>query len=171
VTGGYYQPVRALADVDKSVRAAFALERITCNLAGAPIDVATDFASRYKANRNPAIARMLLSTDGATAHDPPFVVQAGKTATLILRFSGDSVETYPVYDPVAYTLHDQTETLRASWFTTGGVLAAEHTGVVAAGETRVDWTAPDSAGTAHMWAVLRDDRGGSDYEAFDITVE
>jgi hypothetical protein len=174
VTGGYYQPVRALVEdpaMAHHALEAFALERISCNLANAPADIAADFAKRYHANHNPSIARVLVSTDGVTANDLPATIAAGSTVTIIARWAGDSVESYPVYDPVTHALVDHTETLRASWFADAGELAHEATGQIVDGETRDDLTAPGTSGTVHLWIVLRDDRGGADFRAVDLEIQ
>jgi hypothetical protein len=174
VTGGYYQPVRTLLQIQPGdYIAGFARTRITCNLADAPIDVATEFRQRYHANTNPVIGRVLISLDGATSVDVPADVPAGATVTLLVRWTAASAETFPVFDPATRTLVDHREALRVSWFATDGEFDHDHTG---AGEddpatvTDNGWTAPVDPGVVHLWVVLRDSRGGTDYQAFDLTV-
>jgi hypothetical protein len=177
VTGGYYQPVRAIVKdplgSGQTYVAAVALSRITCNLANAPVDVVVDFRNRYHANVNPDIERVLVSTDGATAHDLPATVAPGAQATFRVRWSPGAAETYPVFDVASRTLVDHRETMRVSWFSNAGELEHERTGRLEdETETFTDdvWTAPETPGTYHMWVVLRDSRGGADFRSFDVTV-
>ena len=53
------------------------------------------------------------------------------------------------------------------------VSSDERTGVAAedeARESRNDWTPPRAPGDVHVWAVLRDDRGGVGYRALTLRV-
>jgi hypothetical protein len=174
-TGGYFQPVRALLqDTPGHYIAAFALPRITCNLADAPVDVAVDFRTRYVANTNPTIARVLLSTDGSTSVDADRAqVHAGAEVTLLVRWTAASAETYPVFDRVSRVLVDHREALRVSWFATAGALVHDHTGAAEddpAEVTQNPWTAPTDPGVVHLWVVLRDSRGGTDVRGFEVDV-
>ena len=177
VTGGYYQPVRAIlkdpAGDGQTFVAGVALSRITCNLANAPVDVVVDFRNRYHANANPDIARLLVSTDGVTSHDLPATVAPGAQATFRVRWDASAVETYPVFDVASRTLVDHREAMRVSWFASAGELEHERTGRLEDDpETFADdvWTAPLTPGIVHMWVVLRDSRGGADFRSFDVTV-
>ena len=70
----------------------------------------------------------------------------------------------------------QRESLRLSWFATGGRLPARRTG---RSETDTDtdrspqniWTAPPTPGLVHLWLVLRDSRGGVDFAEAQIDVQ
>jgi hypothetical protein len=179
VTGGYYQPL--LADLaggnpDGSDLLGVALERITCDLANAPIDVARDFATQYQPNQNPSIAAVLGAPDGATLQPVEAMapIPAGAHATFEVQFADGSAETFPVYDPTARALTDQREALRVSWFAAGGAFDHDHTGR-GADETDLftddGWTAPSSPGAIPAWVVLRDSRGGVDFRAFTIVVQ
>ena len=176
VTGGYYQPVRAIVKdprSDDAYVASVALSRVTCNLAGAPIDVVIDFGNRYHANVNPDIERVLVSDDGATAHDLPATVAPGAQVFFRVRWAANAAETYPVFDVATRTLVDHREAMRVSWFANAGEFEHERTG---RGDDETDsftdnaWTAPATPGTVHMWVVLRDSRGGLDFKSFDVTV-
>lgn len=126
-TGGYYQPIRAGADDVGFVR-------ITCNLAGATPEQATEYRARTRPNANPVIAGARL--DGDAVHvdfSPP--------------------ETYVYFDPIAHALVDRDEVYRISWFATAGRFAAAHTGT---GDNT--WTGGGAGDT--VWIVVRDDRGG-----------
>jgi hypothetical protein len=176
VTGGFYQPVRALLknDATGTYASSIALPRITCNLPDATIDVADQFRARYHANTNPVIGRVLISLDGVTSVDLPATVPVGAAVTFLVRWTPESAETYPVFDRKSRALVDHREALRVSWFATAGAFDHDRTG---AGEDDLatvspnGWTAPATAGVVHLWAVLRDSRGGTDFASFDVTVQ
>lgn len=177
VSGGYYQPTRALAKLDGTQVPAIGLTRITCDLANAPLDVVQDFRARYHANTNPELVYVLAQrptdadaaplADGATL--PAHAVIALRT-----RWTPASAETYPVFDPKSRALVDHREAIRVSWFASDGELAAERTGrteddlEVTADNT---WTTPDAPGPAHLWIVVRDSRGGVAFASFDVTIQ
>jgi hypothetical protein len=177
VTGGYYQPLRAdLKDPlggPPPYIVAFALERISCDLPNVPVDIAQQFRMEYTPNQNPT----LLVVEAAWAPNmvtvsPAAGIPAGTAVHLRARWSADSAESYPVFDPVSRTLVMQRESLRVSWFTTAGAFDHDVTG---RGETETEtWadnvlTTPATPGkTMHLWAVLRDARGGIDFQAYDV---
>ena len=156
-TGGYYQPVRA--GVDSAVT--FGAERLHCNLAGASLEVAQDYAARYTLNQHPELAEISASLDGAPlALD---ALPAGRTITLHVAWTAASPERYPVFDIVKLALVDRREALRLSWYTTAGSLQSERTGR-AEDDLALDsdnpWTAPSTPGPVQLYVVLRDSRGG-----------
>jgi hypothetical protein len=181
VTGGFYQPVRVAVQAANGSDTAFELQRITCPLAGAPIDVTLTFNMTYTPNQNPAIAAVTLDPDGAvTPRAGPGVtttatVSPGAKVTLQLTWSDGTAEPYPLWDLATRSLTTKRESLRASWFATDGVFALDTSG---RGEdedatltfTRNDWTAPAGRSSVHFWVVLRDSRGGLDFAAFDVEV-
>jgi hypothetical protein len=177
-TGGYFQPIRSLLEDDPQAKhfiEGFGLPRITCNLPDAPIDVATAFREQYTANKNPVIARVLVSIDGATGVDVPAPVPSGKEVTFELLWTAGSAEDFPVFDRTSRTLVTTREALRVSWFATDGTFEHDHTGAAAddaSTSTQNLWTAPSvtAAQTVHMWVVLRDSRGGAAVQSFDIDV-
>jgi hypothetical protein len=179
-TGGYYQPVRAVWQSTGLI--AFALERITCRLANAPATAANDYASMYTANKNPVLADLVVgSTAGATVvytagqsgGAQPGAVTAGEKVVLQGDFSDDSAETFLVWDLVAQQLVQQRESLRVSWYATGGAFEHDVTGRGSDDPTTYtqnNWVAPTTSGRVHLWAVLRDSRGGIDFAAAEIDV-
>ena len=53
----------------------------------------------------------------------------------------------------------QNESLRLSWFATGGVFEHDRSGCSACDgvtSTQNDWVAPATPGLVHLWLVLRD---------------
>lgn len=186
VTGGYYQPVRALLQAASGTgeQVSFGLERIRCNLAGAPIEVAQEFRRRYLPNQNPALLEVRGSVGGGAFM--PLVregegvapgrlgdVPAEAEVVLEARWDGAAAEGYPVYDPTSRALVDRREALRVSWYATAGTLAHDRSG---RGEDDPEttaeniWIAPRAAGLVYLWAVLRDSRGGVSWAAFVVDV-
>jgi hypothetical protein len=83
-------------------------------------------------------------------------------------------EQYVWVDPSTQSVATRREAIRVDWFATGGSLADDSTGVVEgdAATHQVDntWTAPTAAGDVRLWLVIRDDRGGSGWQAYRVTV-
>jgi len=156
-SGGYYQPIRA--EVDGLI--AFGLSRITCKLATAPSSVAHDYDVRYAANANPALDPLLLPR--VTAHTD---------VTLTASWPAGAAETYLYYDPQAQQLVERREAMRLSWFATGGTLAVDASAVGEADPATAvstTWHTP-AAGTATLWLVLRDSRGGIATQVISVDV-
>jgi hypothetical protein len=64
--------------------------------------------------------------------------------------------------------------MRVSWYSTAGSFTDDRTGRAETDLlTTTDniWTAPGTAGTVMMWAVLRDSRGGLAWKSFRIVVQ
>jgi hypothetical protein len=162
VTGGYYQPIRALAKIDATQVPAIGLTRITCDLPNAPLDVVQAFRASYAPNHNPMIASVAI----------PTVLPARAKVPLHVEWTADSAESFPVFDPASRMLVTQREAIRVSWFVSGGSLASERTGRTG-DETEAfadnTWTTP-AAGPAHLWIVVRDSRGGVAFDAFDLAI-
>ena len=83
-------------------------------------------------------------------------------------------ETFVYYDPLSRKLVDRREALRVSWFAGSGSFEDDHTG------RREDetesfsdgvWTAPKTVGLAHLWVVLRDNRGGVSWQSYVVDVQ
>jgi hypothetical protein len=179
VTGGYYQPL--VVDLPAALDSGgdllgVALQRISCDLANAPVDVVRDYGMRYTANQNPQLAEVDGALDGAELAPVATLgaVPAGAHVQLEARFTDGAAETFPVYDPASRALSDQREALRVSWFASGGTFDHDVTGR-GADETEPfadnGWSAPGAAGPVTLWAVLRDSRGGVDFAAFTWMVE
>ncbi|HEY0482400.1 MAG TPA: hypothetical protein VGD37_32995 [Kofleriaceae bacterium] len=182
VTGGYYQPIRARAELaGDALTPGIGLTRITCDLANAPIDVAVEFRARYRANRNPtlvgvtALAAAAAPNAGAAdlgAGDVPAVLAPRTAVSLRASWTEDSAESFPVFDPQSRTLVDHREAIRVSWFVSAGELASDRTGrSEAETESFADdvWTTPD-AGPARLWIVLRDSRGGVAFAGYTVAI-
>lgn len=178
VTGGYYQPVRALATLDGDpLSPGIGLTRITCDLPDAPFDVVSEFRRRYRANTNPTLTGVAaLGPDGAALASPGTAALPAlppRTAvTLRASWTADSAEPFPVFDPASRTLVDHREAIRVSWFASAGALASDRTGRgEAETETFADdvWTTPD-AGPAYLWVVVRDSRGGLAFAGYAVTI-
>jgi len=163
VTGGYYQPLRVR--VPEVNDFAFGLERVTCNLANAPIEVAQEFVRRYRPNQNPML-REVTPVPGSR-------VAPGERVTLEASWTPESAETFPVFDLTVRALVDHREAIRVSWFATAGKFDHDRTGT---GEndpgssSSNQWLAPAEPGVVHFWVVLRDSRGGIDWMSFDLGV-
>lgn len=82
-------------------------------------------------------------------------------------------EQYVRFDPETRTIVTKRESIRVSWFTTGGQMTDDVVGR-AADQTQNDvengWTAPTKAGPVRMWLVIRDDRGGIGWSEYVIDV-
>ncbi len=83
-------------------------------------------------------------------------------------------EPFAYLDPESHELVDRHESIRVSWFATRGSFDTDHTGRQEGEftETSSDdtWSAPSEAGPAFIWVVLRDDRGGVDWQSFRVDV-
>lgn len=163
VTGGYYAPIRASVAGPAGGLVAFGFARLRCNLAGAPAEIARDFAARYAPNRNPTI----------TAFDAPIEAAPGARVTARVSWRPEDAETYLRFDPSGPALLTERESLRVSWHTTGGAFDSDRTGrgeAEAETSTESGWTAPAAPGVVHLWAVLRDARGGVAWASRDVAV-
>jgi len=83
-------------------------------------------------------------------------------------------EPFAYLDPETHVLVDRREAIRVSWFATAGSFSSDHTGRGQDEFTQPSsdntWTAPKEAGPVFMWVVLRDDRGGADWQSFKVNV-
>lgn len=160
VTGGFYQPVRATVSAPEGPIVAFGFERIRCKLANAPADAAEAFARDYHPNANPTLLPLAASIDGA-----PIALDAiarGAHVTLRASWRAEDAERYVAFDPRAQAVVPRRESMRVSWFATGGAFEHDRTGRDEDDEEIFSdngWTAPE-ADAATLWVVLRDARGG-----------
>jgi hypothetical protein len=83
-------------------------------------------------------------------------------------------EDYVIFDLATRVLVESRESMRISWYSSAGSFTDDRTG-----RSETDllvttdniWTAPTTAGTVMMWAVLRDSRGGLAWKSFRIEVQ
>lgn len=158
-TGGYYQPVRLGWPEDGPV--AFGQVRLSCALPSAPLEVAREFRARYRANQNPRL-------DGLSVGAA--VVAPGERVALTAQWSAQSAEPYVLYDLRSASLVERAESLSLSWFSTGGALESDGARALEGSAAEVGWVAPEAPGMVHLWAVLRDDRGGVDWRYLAVEV-
>ena len=168
VTGGYYQPLRAsLAGAED----AFALARIHCHLAHADAAAANAFAAAYTLNQNPKLLPLHAIASGAPVELG--AIPSGMRITLEASWTVDSSEVFAQFDAPSQTLTSQRESMRIAWYASDGVFDTESTGRAGsdpATTTDDGWIAPSTAGTVHVWLVLRDSRGGVDFATYDLVV-
>jgi hypothetical protein len=167
-TGGFYQPLRLdLAGTDS----AFELARIHCDLPNADAASATAFAAAYTLNQNPQLLPLTATVSGAPV--ALTAIPAGARVTLEASWPAASAETFAYFDPSSQTVTSQRESMQVAWYASAGTLDTESTGRASDDMTTATddgWSAPGSAGTAHLWVVLRDSRGGVDYAQVDLGV-
>ena len=123
-------------------------------------------------NQNPVLTGLLLidAAGGATPLDEaaPPTVRAGDRLTFQVAVADGSVEIYPPSlggAPVA-------EMLRTSWFSTAGKFSQERSeGPQASTVLELDALLPAPGAAIDLFAVIRDDRGGTDYVHRTLTFE
>ncbi len=185
VTGGYYLPVRVSLWLPEGGRRAgmagedtlvsFGLERISCGLANVPSGVARSFAETYTLNKNPRLAGLRMSAPTAVELRPgaPTHVPQNTTITLEASWTDESAESYPAFDMETRTLKTHRESLVVAWYATGGSFEHDSSGH---GETETElqttnrWLA-GGPGNVHLWLVLRDSRGGTDFASYALVVD
>jgi len=199
-TGGYYQPVRVLSNGGDDL-VAIGQTRLRCDVAGASPEIARDYSFRYRNNTNPAIDALVAVRDGEQTMTPdgtgvaPLEVPGGASVHFRLSWSTcdenmpcppgatdqcdepgpcTGAESYVLFDLASRTLVAQRESMRVSWFTTGGSFANDTTGRAVDEyllvSTDNDWTAPIDETDVVLWAVLRDSRGGVSWNRYRVTV-
>jgi len=167
-SGGYYQPLRVdLAGSEPT----FHLQRISCDLAEAASDIATEFGLSYLPNQNPRLEPLTASIGGQpVALDE---IPLGARVELTLSWAASDVESYAYYDRAQHVLTERREAMRISWYTNAGKLDTQSTGRAQNDRelsTRNHWVAPEMPGTFALWVVLRDSRGGVDFATYDLHV-
>lgn len=84
-------------------------------------------------------------------------------------------EVYAYRDPASSSIVGRHESMRVSWFATQGSFDDDRTGQEESEYQLTDsdnrWRAPRTAQDVSMWVVLRDARGGIDWQSFRIRVE
>jgi hypothetical protein len=167
VTGGYYVPVKVTLP---SGLEAIELVRLRCNLPGASAQRAVEYSMRYVDNTNPAVATLTLEHGGG-ALDPQ-QVPANSEVTLRATWDAAAAEAFVVHDRTNDSLVEHREALRVSWFTTAGVIPIVTTGRGEddlALDTETIWQTP-ATGSGTIWAVLRDNRGGTSIRSLSFQV-
>ena len=147
-TGGVYLPL--VATVTASPQTLTAVYRVR-------------LADASPANANPTIAGVF-SVDASgtmSALDPtaPTPVQAGGSLSLTVTFTPDSAQIYTAADGTVTT-----ETLTTSWFCTAGELSFEKTSTTQPVTVlHLDQRLPSAGALIDLYAVARDERGGTDF--------
>ncbi len=83
-------------------------------------------------------------------------------------------ERFVVFDIDSQSIAVQRESIAVAWYTTPGAsVDTDRTGRQSSDDTTTSdngWQAPTASGLAHLWVVLRDDRGGVGWAeyAFDV---
>ena len=83
-------------------------------------------------------------------------------------------EPYVAFDADSRRVVDRRESMHVAWASTAGTFESATTG---RGSNERDttssntFTAPSTAGTVHAWVVVRDDRGGVGWLAYDVVVD
>lgn len=167
-SGGYYQPLRVdLLGAEPS----FHLQRIQCGPAEAPAELAERFAKEYLPNQNPKLGPLHATSGGQPVSLDQ--IPLGARVELSLSWATEDAERYTTFDRASQMLVTRREVLRVAWYADLGTLASESTATSeedAALDASNVWTAPRTAGTAQLWLVLRDSRGGVGYGTFTLTV-
>ena len=147
-TGGVYLPL--VAAVDASPQAVTAVYRLR-------------LADAAPANTNPTIADVF-SVDAAGAMSAldataPTTVHSGDALSLTVTFAPDSAQTYTAANGAVTT-----ETLTTSWFCTAGDLSFEKTSTTQPVTVlHLDQRLPSAGAQIDLYAVARDERGGTDF--------
>jgi hypothetical protein len=177
ITGGYYVPVRLLADNGAGgTLMAFDFERVFCGVGSAPLTAIQAYNTNYKKNNNPTVQGLAVIASDGTRTDllaGPATVASGSAVALVASASADSAETFSVYDSVAQVLNDQVEILSLSWFAGDGKFKYDRNDADPARlEAANTWTAPQVAASEDipLWVVMRDSRGGVDFASTTLTV-
>jgi hypothetical protein len=189
-TGGYYEPVTARVESARDL--AVGAIRVQCPLSGVTQAQSVEFATSYRKNKNPEIAKLELMRDNDTSElmpvvareEPSAVLAPGERVTLRAAWdecAGDGApaaactgaESYAWFDPVAREIATQRESIRVSWFASAGKLENERSGrdeLELETTSENTWTAPEVPGEVRLWLVIRDARGGLSWRAYRVEV-
>jgi len=152
-TGGVYLPLVAAVDASPQAASPPALTAV----------YRLRLADAGPANTNPTIADVF-SVDAAGAMSAldataPTPVAAGGTLSLTVTFAPGSAQMYIAADGTVTT-----ETLTTSWFCTAGDLSVEKTSTTQPVTVlHLDQALPPSGTQIDLYAVGRDERGGTDF--------
>jgi hypothetical protein len=179
-TGGYYQPLRVLDGNAASV----GFIRIMCGLTGTTQDNSVEFGKQYRANENPGIEQVFFARSGGPAKvlevDVPPEIRPDEGIGLAVVWNEcdgaetcSGAESYLLLDPTTNRLRVQRESIRVSWYVTGGALDRDRSGRSGddpANDAQNTWVAPTAPGDYTLIAVIRDDRGGVGWAARHLRV-
>ena len=183
-SGGFHQPVR-LRMSDGGVLTAIGAARLSCGISGAAPEQSVDFVKRYRHNENPAIAALAIVRSGSSpliAPDAPGT-DAGATVargeTVTLRAAWDACPTAPACGDGVCGAEEDVTGCEADCKTPKGCAGSEQyvwfdpeARVVSLRREAINiWTAPDAAGEARIWLVVRGDRGGVGWQSYRVRVE
>lgn len=187
-SGGYYEPV--IARVDTARDLAVGAIRLLCPLSGVTQAQSVEFATRYRANRNPEIAKLEWLTESDVNEltpdeaqtEPAAAFAPGERVSLRANWvdcpseplgACTGAESYVWFDPSARQIAERRESIRISWFATAGSFADERSGRdESEPETTAEntWTAPSREGQVRLWLVIRDARGGQSWRSYRVEV-
>ena len=80
---------------------------------------------------------------------------------------GDA-EPFVVHDRRESDLDEAIDSLRVSWFSTSGAFASDRTSPAGSEPEAENTFFPAAPGPVHIWAVLRDNRGGMDWRSLAL---
>jgi hypothetical protein len=150
-TGGVYLPL--IAHVTSGAMSLAADYRLRLTQPGQP------------PNQNPTIAEVFVAGDGGAMpidEAVPLVVHPGDQIPLAVTYAPGSAETYTVVIAGAPT-RTATEILTTSWFSTAGELSVSKTSDMQPTTVlQLNKQLPAGAARIDLYAVGRDDRGGTD---------
>jgi hypothetical protein len=171
-TGGYALPLRVTLSDEPSV-VGFALVRLRCNLASAPAEIARAFAAGYLPNRAPALSSLTVADVAGAPLDPAHLPR-GRDVVLTAAFDEGAAETFLLYDAERSAIVEARESLRVSWYATGGRFATARTGRAPDEPplpTDNRLALPDGVGPLTIVAVLRDGRGAASWTILPANIE
>jgi hypothetical protein len=110
---------------------------------------------------------------------PATVLPAGAEAELFPEIDWSTLESHPRFEVLgdAFACTPVRETAYVSWFCDGGELGDLDTAASDPTDSQsvlglwTDWTLPTEAGEVTCWVVLRDGRGGTDWQRLTLNVE
>jgi hypothetical protein len=164
-TGGFYQPLRlGWHDTVSVVR-----ERLTCDPTGVSLDLAQAYRAARTSNHNPQLLPLVATIAGEPADLGALPPRAA--VDLVASWPPESVESYVTLDAGRATLDWASERLWVAWFVTAGALAADVSQAAPIETTAGNrLTVPGTPGTFYLWAILHDDRGGTDFATVEMAV-
>jgi hypothetical protein len=133
-------------------------------------------------NSNPVFARIEmargeLATNEFVEVEPPFYVRTSEPVRIRPVFTEESFEPYQVLafdiNTREVLVEDEHEEISVSWFATTGKLQDQITWPLFTKTLDTVWTAPDTlpeGGTATVWMVARDQRGGTAWESATFAI-